>query len=93
MERRLIHYDTHPDTNAQINGKIIPNWKQIKEEIINCTNKLPYLNFIAWDVALTEDGIRILEANASSDATLFQIHKGVKNEELGQIYKEYNIIK
>ena len=93
MERRLVFYNKHPDTDVQISGKIIPNWVQIKKEIVDLTNKFPYLNFVAWDVLLTNNGIYIIEGNASSGCGMFQMQHGVKNEELGDIYRNYNIIK
>lgn len=93
MERRLISYEKHPDTGNQISGRVIPNWRIIKKEIIELTNKFPYLNFVAWDVLLIPEGICIIEGNASSGCGMFQLHHGVKNEELGQLYKEYGIIK
>lgn len=83
----------HPNTNNQIKGVKIPNWKKIKKEIINVANKFPYLNFIAWDVVVTDNGLYVLEANASSSLELFQIFKPLKNTELWEFYKYYNIIK
>lgn len=93
MERRMIEFDVHPDTGAQITGKVIPNWNTLKTEIIDLTNRFPYLNFVAWDVLLTEDGFCIIEGNASSGCGMFQMKHGVKNDELGDIYRSYGIIK
>lgn len=93
MERRMVEFDCHPDTNLPIKGKVIPNWAEIKKEVEDLTNKFPYLNFVAWDVLLTEKGICIIEGNASSSCDLFQMRQGVRNKELGEIYKSYNIIK
>lgn len=93
MERRMIEFDVHPDTGAQITGKVIPNWKTLKTEIIDLTNRFPYLNFVAWDVLLTEDGFCIIEGNASSGCGMFQMKHGVRNSELGDIYRSYGIIK
>lgn len=67
--------------------------EKIKKEIINVANKFPYLNFIAWDVVVTDNGLYVLEANASSSLELFQIFKPLKNTELWEFYKYYNIIK
>lgn len=93
MERRMKKMSTHPDNNNQIEGKIIPNWNKIKEEIENVTNKFPYLNFVAWDVLLTEEGICIIEGNASSGCGLFQLEHGIKNEEYGDILRSYGVFK
>lgn len=93
MERRMKKMSNHPDNNNQIEGKIIPNWNKIKEEIENVTNKFPYLNFVAWDVLLIEEGICIIEGNASSGCGLFQLEHGIKNEEYGDILRSYGVFK
>lgn len=93
MERRMKKMPNHPDNNNQIEGKVIPNWNKIKEEIENVTNKFPYLNFVAWDVLLTEEGICIIEGNASSGCGLFQLEHGIKNEEYGDILRSYGVFK
>lgn len=89
---RLIPFSKHPDTGQQIEGLTIPYWNKIKTEIVNLTNEFPYLNFIAWDVLLTNKGICVIEANASSGCGLFQLEHGIRNEEYGEILKSYNII-
>lgn len=93
MENRLKPFACHPDTNAPIAGKVIPNWQQLKAEVVSLTEKVPYLNFVAWDVLLTKDGFCIIEGNASSGCALFQLEHGVRNSPLGDFYREYGVIK
>ena len=88
-----IFYDKHPDTGAQIKGIKIPNWEQIKEKIIDITRRIPLFDFVAWDIALTDDGIAVIETNMKSTLGVFQVHGGMRNEYLGQKYKEYGYIK
>lgn len=92
-ENILKKFDKHPDTGMLIKDKVIPNWDNIKNQVLNLTNMYPYLNFVAWDVLITEKGICIIEGNASSGTDLFQLKKGVKKSELGDIYRDYGIIK
>ena len=54
--------------------------------------KLPYINFIAWDVLLTKDGITIIEANSSSGINIVQMWEGQRNKELGNFYRAHKII-
>ncbi len=91
-ERIMVPFDSHPDTGEPFVGKRIPRWESIVEEMVNLTNKLPYLNFIAWDILLTDEGYAIIEGNASSGCGLFQVEHGVRNTKLGDIYRSYNII-
>ncbi|MDO5548125.1 MAG: sugar-transfer associated ATP-grasp domain-containing protein [Eubacteriales bacterium] len=92
MERRMIPYEIHPDTGGQIAGRIIPQWDELKKSLTDLTNQFPYLNLVAWDVLLTEDGFCIIEGNASSGCGIFQMKHGVRNAELGDIYRSYGII-
>lgn len=86
-------FDTHPDTGAILTGKVIPNWEKLKKDIEDVTNKFPYLNFVAWDVLLIDSGYCLIEGNASSGLMMFQQRHGVRNEEIGDIYRSYGIIK
>lgn len=90
---KRIYFDTHPDTGVQIKGRIIPNWDDVKKEIIEVTKKLPYFPIIAWDVAIKDEGIAVIEVNMKSSLNIFQIHGGMRNELLGQKYREHGYIK
>lgn len=92
MDRIMVPFEKHPDTGELLRGKKIPDWESLVSEIVELTNKLPYLNFIAWDILLTDDGYTIIEGNASSGCGLFQVEHGVRNSKLGDIYRSYDII-
>lgn len=85
---KRIFYSCHPDTGAQIEGIKIPGWKEIKEKIIYLTKEIPFFEFTAWDVALTNDGIELIEINMSSSLNVFQAHGGMRNSLMGQKYRE-----
>ena len=85
----MVRYDTHPDTGAQIRGRQIPGWDEIKREITELTNRFPYFNLIAWDVLPTNDGISVIEANASSGVVMFQAERGLRGSELWEVYRSY----
>lgn len=89
----IINYSKHPDCGSKIKDLFIPNWNNIKAEILELTNKFPYLNFIAWDVLLTEEGICIIEGNASSGVDLFQLDKGIRNSDYAKSLRDYGFIK
>lgn len=82
----------HPDTAMRLEGLVIPNWETIKAEVLALTRRFPYLRFVAWDVLLTNEGFCIIEGNASAGVTMFQMEHGVRNEELGDIYRSYGIM-
>lgn len=62
----------HPDTGAVFSGTV-PFWAELKAEIARGAAAMPDLGTIGWDVALTEEGPMIVEANAFWIATLLQI--------------------
>lgn len=89
----FLRYQSHPDNGSRIEGERIPNWEEIKKTIVELTNKLPYFNFVAWDVLLTTDGICVIEGNSSAGLMMLQVHGGVRNSVMGEIYRSYGIIK
>lgn len=96
-EAKSLHntevYVTHPDSNAQIKGVVIPDWKGLSNSIINLSERFPYLDFIAWDILLVDNGFYVIEANASSGVNIVQIWGGQRNGRLGDIYRYHGIIK
>ena len=91
--QKSVDYDRHPDSNSLIKGVKVPNWENVKKEMLALSNKFPYLYFIAWDLLLTDDGICIIEANTSSGVNILQLWGGQRNEELGNFYRYHKIIK
>lgn len=62
-EEGLRYFDRHPDTDAQISGVEVPNWSQVKEDIIKMAEKLDYLAYVGWDVVITDEGVKVIEGN------------------------------
>ena len=83
--------EVHPDTKAQIAGVVVPHFEYIKQKLIAVANKFPYINFIAWDVVVTENDFAVLEGNTSTDYGLFQCFKPYKDTELGKWYESKGI--
>lgn len=84
-----MFYSCHPDTGAKIEGLQIPNWDKIKEKIIYLSREIPFFEFTAWDVALTNKGMTLIEINTSSSLNVFQVHGGVRNSFIGEKYREH----
>jgi hypothetical protein len=72
---KLMWIDDHPDTGATIKGVKIPNWHIIKEQMLAVAYQLSFLKYVAWDIAIQDDGFTILEGNANTDITGFQPFK------------------
>ena len=88
----ITKISNHPDTNSLIEGIIIDNWDMIVERIKSYQAKVPNLKMIGWDIALTDEGPKVIEINNWWDTTgqIF-IGKGWRNEVLDcyNAWKEY----
>ena len=96
-EARCLHnrnvYKVHPDSGAPIEGVQVPGWQQLKRDMLELADKLPYMHFIAWDILITEEGHCIIEANTSSGVNIIQLWGGQRNKELGDFYRYHKVIK
>jgi len=57
-------YLKHPITNTSIIGFKIPYWEEAKAMCMAAAQKIPQMRFIAWDVAITENGPTFIEGNS-----------------------------
>ena len=51
------------------------------------------MDFIAWDLALTEEGLYMIEANTSSGVNILQLWGGQRQGKLGEFFRYYGVIK
>ncbi len=56
----------HPDTGTRIEG-IIPYWEEVKKGILETAMMVPQIEYMGYDIAITEDGFRIIEINTHQD--------------------------
>lgn len=61
----------HPGTDIFMLGYQIPNWEKVKAGVIQAQKMIPENRFTGWDVAITEDGIELIEGNHNPDYELF----------------------
>ena len=87
-------FKKHPGTDAQIEGVQIPNWTSLCSEIKMLHQKLAFtgIEFIAWDIALLDNGFKIIEANTSCSMDLLQTFEGARNGVIGKWMKEKGFI-
>jgi len=103
-DNNIVPCEHHPDTGVKIEG-ILPNWEKAKEQILAMAKSLSQLEYLGFDLAITEDGIKIPEINRApgypkvadfSDETmdylLYKLYK--KKEAMGFTKKmPYSMIK
>ncbi len=85
--------ESHPETGARFEGRVLPYWK----ETVALTTRthaeaFPDMVVVGWDVALLEDGPRLIEGNKRPDLDLMQMGYGAPfgNARLGELLA-YNL--
>lgn len=67
----------HPQTEIIMIGFKVPNWEVLTTELKKAAEKIPEIRLIGWDVAITENGIALIEGNHNPDYELYEfIGKG-----------------
>lgn len=56
-------YYNHPTTKIKLEGIKVPFFKEIKELVKDLAYIVPEINYIAWDIAITDDGPVVVEGN------------------------------
>lgn len=56
-------FTEHPDTRYVFQGQRISDWQMIRDAILQTAAKFPELQEVAWDIAIVEGGIEVIELN------------------------------
>lgn len=72
--------EIHPETRIEFKGFQIPFWSDLKQRVLKSHFFLNKVFTIGWDIAITENGPIIIEANDNWGVNLFQV--------VGQIMKK-----
>lgn len=88
VDGNIVDCPIHPDTGILIEG-VLPNWEKTKGLIIDIATELKQLEYFGFDLAITEDGIKIPEINRSPDYPRIEKFTDRTNEYLlGQLEKK-----
>jgi hypothetical protein len=77
----LTWYTMHPESDAPIEGVVLPHWDLVKSKVLEISRSLPILPYVGWDLILTADGFKILEGNSFPSVTLHQVHAPLLTDE------------
>lgn len=73
--RDILH---NPAGDRIMPGFRIPHWELVKAAVTKAAFRPEHIGYIAWDVAITEDGIEFVEGNANfPGSTIIQLNGGV----------------
>ncbi len=67
INHKFYPCERHPDTNTEIAGRRIPHWDMICDGIKRVCLSMPELEYLGFDIAVTEDGFNIIEINIHQD--------------------------
>ncbi len=84
------HFDIHPDTGVKIVGYKIPKWSEALTLIHNMATHVEETTLISWDIACSDKGWLMLEANDNGDWSIIQSNsKEGKKMELYLLMDKY----
>ncbi|MBQ3546917.1 MAG: hypothetical protein IJA44_00380 [Clostridia bacterium] len=66
------NYTHHPVSGTQIIGFKIPNWDLAIKRVKQAHKRLSQCLLFGWDIAITQDGVDIIEANISPGPRIMQ---------------------
>ncbi len=67
---------TDNEDNNDYIGFQIPMWDKLYDYLYKLTAVVPQMRYMAWDIAITENGFATIEGNHSSGNTVTQAHLG-----------------
>ena len=60
----LVRTERHPDSGLPVRGFVLPFWEEARDLVLRAARAFLPLRTLGWDVALTDGGPVIVEANA-----------------------------
>ena len=86
--------ETHPDTGARLVGAKIPQWKDILDLSIWGARVLNEIPLIGWDIAMTDRGAVLVEANNTPDFRLVQMaeRRGANDARMRNFLTRMNMV-
>ena len=76
-------FHRHPDTNSVFAGTKVPFFAQSMDMVTQAATLLPRVRYIAWDVAVTENGPLLIELNQHPCHLLLQSKVYLRNNKKG----------
>jgi hypothetical protein len=72
----------HPVTGERIEGFALPGWEALVDVVLRAQASLPGLRSCGWDVALTDEGPLLVEANVRYGMSIMQVshRRGMRHE-------------
>ena len=85
---RYVENVVHPDNHIELTGLQIPNFMEIKSKVLHICNSISFLRWVGFDVAITQDGFKIIEANSLSSLIDQECEGYLKDERLKRLFRK-----
>lgn len=82
------HFNIHPDSKIQIVGYKLPKWEEALSLIHDMATTLKGTTLISWDIAYSNKGWLMIEANDNGDWSLMQSNKKIGKKALLHAYMD-----
>lgn len=78
----MTRVDCHPDSGCRITGSRIPFWGEIIDLAVRAQRSLPQFKTVGWDIAVTTNGVVLVEANSKYSTDILQValQRGIKQD-------------
>lgn len=68
-----IHYPVHPISKLPTKGFQIPHWDEVLRVTEEAARRLEGVGVVGWDVAVTQDGVCLIEGNSQMSYHIIQL--------------------
>ena len=62
----------HPSSGIVMLGFKVPHWDKVMQASLDAARKIPQVALVGWDVAITEEGVEIIEGNDNADYLAYE---------------------
>lgn len=76
-------FEVHPDTGVRFEGFKIPMYKEVLEQCKQMAAITPEVGYMGWDMAITDKGIDVVEANQLPGYDLYQSYPHLGKDLIG----------
>lgn len=73
IDKDLNHYDVHPKSKVKFDGFVLPYWEDVKKVVLEASLVNKNIHLVGWDVAITNDGVTLIEGNRRPGFDLIQV--------------------
>jgi glutathione synthase/RimK-type ligase-like ATP-grasp enzyme len=74
-------------------GLKVPHWEMILEDMVRKISGIPFLEYVGWDIIITEKGYVVIEGNHNPSVRVTQMYFPLlEDERVRQFFSHYGII-